>query len=150
MAIRYQANQPSVAAESIDGETVIVQLRTGDYFSAPGTGCLVWEWLSQGASREEIVEGLTARYAVDRAAAGQSLDDFVADLLSHELLRVWPDAPEGVNLDGSGAARSGLAEWAAPMLEVYSDMKELLLLDPIHEVEEAGWPIAKPKAVGNE
>jgi hypothetical protein len=32
-----------------------------------------------------------------------------------------------------------------PVLEVYTDMQDLLLLDPIHEVdEEAGWPSPKP------
>ena len=33
-----------------------------------------------------------------------------------------------------------------PVLEKYTDMQELLLLDPIHDVEEAGWPKAKPGA----
>jgi len=30
--------------------------------------------------------------------------------------------------------------FSAPLLEKYSDMQELLLLDPIHEVGERGWP----------
>ena len=34
---------------------------------------------------------------------------------------------------------------AAPVLNKYSDMQDLLLLDPIHDVdEEAGWPTNKP------
>jgi hypothetical protein len=37
---------------------------------------------------------------------------------------------------------------AAPVLEKYTDMQELLLLDPIHDVEEAGWPKARPAAGG--
>ena len=28
-------------------------------------------------------------------------------------------------------------------MEKYDDMQELLLLDPIHEVDEAGWPVKK-------
>ena len=31
----------------------------------------------------------------------------------------------------------------APALQVYTDMEDLLLLDPIHEVDEMGWPSAK-------
>ena len=30
----------------------------------------------------------------------------------------------------------------APILQKYTDMQDLLLLDPIHEVDEAGWPHA--------
>jgi hypothetical protein len=31
------------------------------------------------------------------------------------------------------------------MLERYEDMQDLILLDPVHEVEEEGWPRAKTK-----
>ena len=31
----------------------------------------------------------------------------------------------------------------APILNKYNDMQELLLLDPIHDVDEAGWPNTK-------
>jgi hypothetical protein len=32
-----------------------------------------------------------------------------------------------------------------PSFEKYSDMQEMLLLDPIHEVSEAGWPHKEKK-----
>jgi len=28
-----------------------------------------------------------------------------------------------------------------PTVAVYSDMEDLLLLDPIHDVDETGWPV---------
>jgi len=30
-------------------------------------------------------------------------------------------------------------------LQKYTDMEELLQLDPIHEVDKFGWPSAKPR-----
>jgi hypothetical protein len=33
-------------------------------------------------------------------------------------------------------------EFEAPVLHKYIDMKDLLLLDPIHETDETGWPSA--------
>jgi hypothetical protein len=37
------------------------------------------------------------------------------------------------------------APWAAPALETFTDMQELILLDPVHEVEPGqGWPVARP------
>jgi hypothetical protein len=32
----------------------------------------------------------------------------------------------------------------APNFEVHNDMQDLLVLDPIHEVDDAGWPSLKP------
>ena len=31
--------------------------------------------------------------------------------------------------------------WIAPELQVYTDMQDWMLVDPIHEVAEEGWPI---------
>ena len=31
-----------------------------------------------------------------------------------------------------------------PLLKRYTDMQELLILDPIHEVDDTGWPAIKP------
>jgi hypothetical protein len=30
-----------------------------------------------------------------------------------------------------------------PLLRKYTDMRDLLLLDPIHDVDEQGWPVRK-------
>ena len=35
-------------------------------------------------------------------------------------------------------------QYAAPKLATYSDLQDLLLLDPIHDVDETGWPAARP------
>jgi hypothetical protein len=35
------------------------------------------------------------------------------------------------------------APYAAPTLQKHTDMQDLLLLDPIHEVDETGWPSVK-------
>jgi hypothetical protein len=33
-----------------------------------------------------------------------------------------------------------------PTLESYNDMQDLLLLDPIHDVDDMGWPQKAPDA----
>ena len=32
----------------------------------------------------------------------------------------------------------------APSLEKYTDMQDLVLLDPVHEVDQTGWPRQQP------
>ena len=34
--------------------------------------------------------------------------------------------------------------FSPPVVEKYTDMQDLVLLDPVHEVDERGWPHAKP------
>jgi hypothetical protein len=40
------------------------------------------------------------------------------------------------------------ATFIAPVLAVYTDMQDLLLLDPIHDVDEIGWPTRRDGAAG--
>ena len=49
------------------------------------------------------------------------------------------DAPFGQALVEAGRARPEIVGLTAD-LGKYTDMQELLLLDPVHEVDEAGWP----------
>ena len=43
---------------------------------------------------------------------------------------------------GPGEAASGAYE--KPVFQKYDDMQALLLIDPIHEVDDDGWPVANP------
>jgi hypothetical protein len=33
-----------------------------------------------------------------------------------------------------------------PVIEIYTDLQDLLLLDPIHDVDDRGWPVFNPQA----
>lgn len=41
-ATRLRINAPSVVGEVIDGEAVILNLETGKYYSARGSGSAIW------------------------------------------------------------------------------------------------------------
>jgi hypothetical protein len=143
-------NAPSVAGEVIDGEAVIMNLTTGHYFSTQGSGATAWEAISAGASRSEIAAALQCRYAVAADEVVQAVNTFVADLLRHDLVVETPghDRPGGV--PPAVAPHEGtLAPFQPPVLHVYTDMDDLLLLDPIHDVDEVGWPTPKPSPTTN-
>jgi hypothetical protein len=38
------------------------------------------------------------------------------------------------------SALTSLQTWVTPQLIEYSDLQDLILVDPIHDVEESGWP----------
>lgn len=119
-------NPTEVSAKVLDGEAVIINLSTGVYFSAAGTGAVAWALLEAGHDRAGIAQGLAGHFGVPVEQVDGDLDPFLAELRRHDL--VVPGTPEGeptaVDLDGSGAP------YGPPALEVYTDMADLLALDP--------------------
>ncbi len=95
---------------------------------------------SSGAPRSrEAVEETLERYDAPRPVVEPAVTRFVERLLEEALL-------VAANGDGPAAAAPARAERRRarlvrePRLDKYTDMQELLLLDPIHEVDERGWP----------
>ncbi|HUQ82057.1 MAG TPA: PqqD family protein [Gemmatimonadaceae bacterium] len=137
-------NAPSVVAEIIDGEAVIMDLASGHYFSSQHVGCEIWRSLEHGSPRAGIVHRVLALYDAPESDVASAVDAYVADLIERKLV---------VEVDASPSASSnGVTEphterrndFAPPVLHAYTDMEDLLLLDPIHDVDEAGWPMPKP------
>ncbi len=138
-------NAPAVVGEIIDGEAVIIDLASGHYFSTQGSGAEIWSGVEAGLGRSGIAGTLAGRYECDRTELEHAVDAFVAELLERRLIvedaRHEGTAPAPVRPSlPNGHART---VFVAPVLNAYSDMEDLLMLDPIHDVDEAGWP--KPK-----
>jgi len=133
-----QINTPNVVHEAIEGEVVIVNLEKGLYFSIDGVGAALWTRVAAGHSIDELRGWFGDTFAAaDNAAA--DIETFLEQLRSNDLVTDSDSAPETDGTEPSAPPDS----YAPPALEVYSDMEELLLLDPIHEVsDEAGWPNA--------
>ena len=139
----YRIEDASVVSDVIDGEAVILHRLSGDYFSTDGVGCLIWQWIEAGRSRGRIQGDLEARFAADPAAIATALDSFIVDLLSHQLVQEVDAAVEPEDAP-AGAWSGDQVAFSPPVLNIYSDIRNLLLLDPIHDVaEESGWPVPK-------
>jgi hypothetical protein len=134
----YRVDEPSIVSETIDSEAVILDLRLGIYYSTRGTGAAIWAGLEGGASVDAIAEHLAAAFPDQAASAHDLTEAFVAELIEQRLI-VPDDVPHSVAVPLPELV--GL--FAAPKLERYSDMEDLLLLDPIHDVELVGWPARK-------
>jgi hypothetical protein len=143
---RYRANEPAVIHQVIDGEAVLIHLDQGLYYSLNETGARIWSWLNDGRTRDSIVETLsrTTTTARDEIAAG--VDDIIARLTSEALLVPSPtDVPEPMQPDdGDPTNGSSNGAFVPPAMQRYDDLQDLLLLDPIHAVDESGWPDRRP------
>lgn len=138
MTRRYEINAPAVVSEIIDGEAVIMHLKSGNYFSTSDSGGVIWNGLEKRDDVDGLAKSLVAAYALSHGDATNALDGFIAKLVSHDLIRVAADGaalPAAIEVPAQASA-----PFQPPVLNVFSDMKDLLLLDPIHDVDEAGWP----------
>jgi hypothetical protein len=135
----FRINAPDVINETIDGEAIILHLGTGRYYSAQGCGAQAWSWLSAGIPTACVVDLLAANYDSDRTTIEAALGRFVEQLRAEDLLAVSPssaaEVPRPVVPPGDREP------FALPLLECYTDLQDLLLLDPVHEVDAGrGWP----------
>jgi hypothetical protein len=139
MSERFRINAPTVVAEIIDGEAVIMNLQSGHYYSAAGVACLLWECVVSGKTLPELAATVATRYAVNGADLDGDVGAFLRQLQTHELVvrRVDETVDAVAELSVNGCE----LPYTSPHLDVFTDMEALLLLDPIHDVGEGGWPI---------
>jgi len=120
-------NTATVAAKVIDGEAIIMNLSTGAYYSMDGAGAVVWELLEGGSSAEALSAGLAARYGLESGAVQADLERLVAELLREELIL---GAEESAAPDPPPRRAATAQPYAAPILNKYTEMADLLALDP--------------------
>jgi hypothetical protein len=134
-------SHPRVVHETIDGEVILIQIETGYYYSLGGSGARMWRLLEQGRSIDEVAGALEHAYG-GSAEIRPAVERLTEELRAETLLEPATSEPD-VSLD-DGTATSGVAgPFVPPLLERYEDMQDFLLVDPIHEVDDSGWPNKK-------
>jgi hypothetical protein len=128
---------PEIVHETVDGEVIAIDLVSGSYYSLAGSGPAVWEQLGNGASEAEIGAALAGRFEADDQTIGSAVSALLAELRESGLIVSDERAGEATPIAGGSGEK---APFEAPRLERYTDMKDYFLLDPIHEVDTAGWP----------
>jgi hypothetical protein len=127
---------PMLISRQFGDEIVLANYANGVYYNLDGTGAQIWLGIKAGKTVEEIVDGFSAKAAADVLVINQSVRTFIDRLLV-----------EGIIIPGHPASESGdwsplmPGDFSAPRLERFDDLRDLLLLDPIHDVGENGWPL---------
>jgi len=130
--------EPDCVAEYFGGEVVVLNSATGVYYSLTDLAAGVWRDLIAGHSVESLLDAISQ---VDKRVY-QPVSDFIRDLESAGLVHRTSSraagtvTPDSVSIVGAGETRL--------TLQPFDDMKDLILADPIHDVdEEKGWPILR-------
>lgn len=129
------ADPAFVSARSFEDEIVVAHFGTGVYYSLLDSAAEVWRGLLASFEVSEVIAKLAPRSIDGPADFSASVERFVVDLRDAGLIQPaegrirdpWEPVPPAKG-------------WSRPQVESFSDMQELLLLDPVHDTSEAGWP----------
>jgi hypothetical protein len=134
---RYELNAPSVIGEAVDGEVMVMNLRDGIYYSVAGDGATVWPALIGGVPIDDIAAAAASGAQVPIERVRADLEAFVARLCDEGVLR---PAESGAASPGAPPRFAGAGDYRGFAFERFDDMRAMLILDPVHEVGEFGWP----------
>lgn len=123
---------------------MIIHLETGAYFALAGVAADCWSVAAAGGTGTDVVEAVVLRYRADPEAVRADVDRFLAELQNHGLLEPSPqNAPPNGGAALPPTNGDDPPQYASPVVEKYDDLEELLMFDPVHEVDEAGWPVVR-------
>ena len=97
-----------VLCRQLEGEAVLLDLRSQHYFGLDFTGTRIWSWLQEGLGRSEIRDALVREFAVDPARAEQDLASFLGELEEAGLILLGEEAiPEAKQGEPQAAPAGG-------------------------------------------
>ena len=117
----------SIIHDTIEGEAVVMNLEAGVYYSFNLPATSIWEYvLVESPYEEDLLRHV-----------GQHNVDFIDFLLEQGLVVREVMNTKHLTQQTNFSSELRTAEW-----QVFSDMKDLLLLDPVHDIalNEQGWP----------
>lgn len=136
---RFRINTPGVVHQTIDHEAILINLETGIYYSLNSTGSAIWNWLVKLAAVSQVLNSLAAHYSLPQESISSQIEQFIESLSAEGL--IVPFTSDATLPQISVESLNG--SYHAPQFERYTDMQEIISLDPIHDVDETGWPAPK-------
>jgi hypothetical protein len=143
---KYQIDRTRIIFEQFEDETVLVNTETGYYYSLSNTGSEILRLLEEGCSADDLPTILFGS-SEDTHQRRDIAEKFVERLVDESIIMLRaPDYSSNIGREPSPAPYGEGVEYVPPVLERFDDVRDLLLIDPIHQVDqEYGWP----KEVGN-
>ena len=126
---RFAVRPSEVTGQVIDGEAIIMNLATGMFYSMDKAGAAIWEALERGDSCQDIVSHLSARYEVTASRAREDVERLIGELVSEGLVVPLAE-PVTASAPRPESPVTGREPYDPPRLGRYSDMVDLLALDP--------------------
>ena len=83
---RYCVNTPKITHETIDGEVVIINFDSGNYYSLDDTGAYIWGRFQFSPTIFDLVDACKSEYRGEAKEIEQSIKLFTEELLKEGLI----------------------------------------------------------------
>ncbi len=144
---RFKINSAHIVYEVIDGEAIVIHLTKGYYYSLDKVGTTIWNLIARETSWTPLLGNLSEHFDCEPLVVEKTITEFVQELYEEELIlfqesdsAIIESLIEKPTTNGTHGSHSIFTK---PILQKFTDMKDFLLVDPIHEVDETGWPHKK-------
>jgi hypothetical protein len=130
--ITYKMNAPACIAEAVEDDLIVINLNTGRYYNMRHETVATWRALTQGVAPEQLIAA--NNWSADQTSRFKA---HVQHLLDEQIL-----VPSVEQIEVPAAPCIEINHAHEPFqVDVFTDMEEMLLLDPIHDAStDAGWP----------
>lgn len=126
---RYTIAHTEIVFEQLDDDLIVLDLRSGRYFGFNEAGAATWSALMDGASARDCIAA-----GMDEAGT----QAFVETILADGLVVAAAEPATALSAEQAASLRAAAG---APSIECFDDLADLMLADPIHEVDDQfGWP----------
>lgn len=134
---------PLLISQQFDSEVVLANYQNGVYYNLDGSAAQVWLGLKANRTVEEIGRAFAAATGGDVPSVTQQVQAFVDSMLAEGLIA--EDATD-VHIEISNETWAPVLSgaFAAPEFQRFDNLRELLLMDPVHDAGEEGWPLREP------
>lgn len=78
----------SVFAQEVDGEMVLLDMESENYFGLDEVGTSIWQAMQEKETLKEVFDALLEQYEVEAEVLERDLSDFVGKLLESGLVEV--------------------------------------------------------------
>ncbi|MBV7333090.1 PqqD family protein [Chloroflexi bacterium TSY] len=76
----------SVVASELDGEVILLDVQSGNYYGLKNVGVFVWQMLKNDASFDEMSDAIVAEYMVSQERCRADLTELLEDMLQRGII----------------------------------------------------------------
>lgn len=128
----YKINAPDCICEEVESDLIVINLLSGRYYNMRGASVSAWNMIVAGVTPAQLIKANTL--TVEQQ---QAFEEYMTLLIKEELIvAATQESAEMVVLSIM------LNNETSPFqVDIFTDMEEMLRLDPIHEADtNLGWP----------
>ncbi len=120
MSTQYEIANEGVYSENFGDESVVVNMKAGNYYSLTGMASYIWDSLSAHVSVEALENAIAKRYHAPTAKA--DVRHFIKELVNEKLIH-----PTLNHSNADSDFSLAPAAYSVPLLRVFKDLQEYVI-----------------------